>query len=152
MSVDMITLWIGGVRRMKEVVFEARYSLGMSFTAGYQSFSISRHNIISPTRTVASSRHTLSKAIRSMILGCLPRRSLSTFIRPRPFSRRCRRKFSTSSATAPTVQSSLSMLASLTTELDKIAPRIDINASQLKILKRPVDFYDFLLTVSLVHI
>ena len=36
------------------------------------------------------------------------------------------------------------MLGGLTSELDRIAPRFDIHASQIQILQTPMEFYDTL--------
>jgi len=56
------------------------------------------------------------------------------------------RSYATSSATtaSPIAQSPASILGTLTTELDKISPRFELQPSQIRILKSPVDFYEIL--------
>jgi len=56
------------------------------------------------------------------------------------------RSYTTSStATASTIaQSPASILGTLTTELDKLSPRFELQSSQIQILKSPVDFYESL--------
>lgn len=57
-----------------------------------------------------------------------------------------RRRYSNASpaqvANAPT--SPVAALGGLTSELDKLSPRFDINASQIQILKDPSEFYETL--------
>jgi hypothetical protein len=43
-----------------------------------------------------------------------------------------------------TPQSQASMLATITTDLDKIAPRFEIQPEQITIIKTPTDFYETL--------
>ncbi|KAF2488628.1 CDP-diacylglycerol-glycerol-3-phosphate 3-phosphatidyltransferase [Lophium mytilinum] len=45
---------------------------------------------------------------------------------------------------APTPQSNSSLLGAITTELDKISPRFEIQQSQIEILKSPTEFYETL--------
>lgn len=56
------------------------------------------------------------------------------------------RSYATSSATtaSPVAQSPAAILGTLTTELDKISPRFELQPSQIRILKSPVDFYEAL--------
>lgn len=56
------------------------------------------------------------------------------------------RSYTTSSATtaSPIAKSPISILGTLTTELDKISPRFELQSSQIRILKSPVDFYEAL--------
>jgi len=56
-----------------------------------------------------------------------------------------RRKASTTSTTTPVESaSSVSPLAGITAELDKLTPRFDISADAIEILKEPSDFYETL--------
>jgi hypothetical protein len=57
------------------------------------------------------------------------------------------RKYTTSSAPASSVSpppSSFSVLGSVTSELDKLSPRFEIQPSQIQILKSPNEFYETL--------
>ncbi len=49
-----------------------------------------------------------------------------------------------SSMASSAPQSQASMLATITTDLDKIAPRFEIQPEQIQILKSPAEFYDTL--------
>ncbi|KAF2750246.1 CDP-diacylglycerol-glycerol-3-phosphate 3-phosphatidyltransferas-like protein [Sporormia fimetaria CBS 119925] len=63
----------------------------------------------------------------------------------RPF--RTSRRYSNSSAptsSAPVPQSQASMLATITTDLDKIAPRFEVQPDQIEILQTPTEFYETL--------
>ncbi|KAM3080992.1 CDP-diacylglycerol--glycerol-3-phosphate 3-phosphatidyltransferase [Clarireedia jacksonii] len=51
---------------------------------------------------------------------------------------------STTSATPSPGSSPASMLGAFTTECDKIAPRFEVEASQIQILRTPSEFYDTL--------
>ncbi|KAF2143055.1 uncharacterized protein K452DRAFT_317928 [Aplosporella prunicola CBS 121167] len=79
-------------------------------------------------------------------------RSLARCARPRvSLPLRCRaRRYSTSSsgpASAPAPpQSSASVLGSLTSELDRLSPRFEIEPSQIQILQDPSEFYETLKT------
>lgn len=56
-----------------------------------------------------------------------------------------RRRWASSVSPGPIQSSSdISLLAGLTTELDRIAPRIDIRADQIEVLDGPKEFYDTL--------
>lgn len=89
--------------------------------------------------------------IRS-VSRCVSRPRLVTYSR-RVHSRQfqCRRQFGGSSASsvsnissASTGMSSAGALAPFTNELDRIAPCFRISGSQVRIIRRPVDFYDLL--------
>ncbi|KAF1947047.1 CDP-diacylglycerol-glycerol-3-phosphate 3-phosphatidyltransferas-like protein [Clathrospora elynae] len=56
------------------------------------------------------------------------------------------RRYSTSNASMPpsTPQSQASMLATITTDLDKIAPRFEIQPDQIQIIQTPAEFYQTL--------
>jgi len=41
-----------------------------------------------------------------------------------------------------TPQSQVSMLATITTDLDKIAPRFEIQPDQIEIIQSPAEFYE----------
>jgi CDP-diacylglycerol--glycerol-3-phosphate 3-phosphatidyltransferase len=43
-----------------------------------------------------------------------------------------------------TSQSQASMLATITTDLDKIAPRFELEPDQIEIIQTPADFYETL--------
>jgi CDP-diacylglycerol--glycerol-3-phosphate 3-phosphatidyltransferase len=81
--------------------------------------------------------------IARSILRCSATRPLAT-TRSSPLRAKYRR-YSTTSSTNPVHTSSpVSMLAAFTDELDKIAPRFDIEGSQIKILGTPAEFYETL--------
>ena len=56
------------------------------------------------------------------------------------------RQMSSAAGNAPTTvtSSNTSIIAGITTELDRLAPRIDIQADQIKVLEGPKDFYETL--------
>jgi CDP-diacylglycerol--glycerol-3-phosphate 3-phosphatidyltransferase len=56
------------------------------------------------------------------------------------------RRFSTSSSsvTSPNGASQASMLGAFTSELDRIAPKFEIQGSQIQILRTPSEFYETL--------
>jgi CDP-diacylglycerol---glycerol-3-phosphate 3-phosphatidyltransferase len=82
-------------------------------------------------------RITRCPAIRSSVKSAKPTYRLN-----------CRRM---STSTAPTVPSTPvpSMLWSLTDELDKLAPRFEMNAAQIHILRSPSEFYETLKVVNI---
>jgi CDP-diacylglycerol--glycerol-3-phosphate 3-phosphatidyltransferase len=45
---------------------------------------------------------------------------------------------------SPTPQSQASMLATITTDLDKIAPRFEVQPDQITIIQTPAEFYETL--------
>ena len=45
---------------------------------------------------------------------------------------------------APAPQSQASMLATITTDLDKIAPRFEVQPEQITIIRTPAEFYETL--------
>jgi CDP-diacylglycerol---glycerol-3-phosphate 3-phosphatidyltransferase len=60
---------------------------------------------------------------------------------------RTARRYSTAetpSMASSTPQSQASMLATITTDLDNIAPRFEIQPEQITIIKTPADFYETL--------
>jgi hypothetical protein len=60
---------------------------------------------------------------------------------------RAPRRYSTASSPAGTPvgsQSQASMLATITTDLDKIAPRFEVQPEQIQILQTPAEFYETL--------
>lgn len=50
----------------------------------------------------------------------------------------------------PTPQSHASMLATINTDLDKIAPKFEVQPEQIQILKTPAQFYETLKVSSLI--
>lgn len=75
------------------------------------------------------------------------RNSVRPLSRGRAQQGRPLRKYTTSSASASTPsppQSSFSMLGSVTSELDKLSPRFELEPSQILILKSPSEFYETL--------
>jgi CDP-diacylglycerol--glycerol-3-phosphate 3-phosphatidyltransferase len=56
------------------------------------------------------------------------------------------RRYSTSNASmaSSTPQSQASMLATITTDLDKIAPRFEVQPEQIQIIQTPTEFYETL--------
>ncbi|OJD15507.1 hypothetical protein AJ78_04238 [Emergomyces pasteurianus Ep9510] len=61
-----------------------------------------------------------------------------------PIPRRSTRKFSTHPSQTQSSTSAASPLGGITVELDNIAPRFEIQASQIRILDSPASFYDTL--------
>jgi hypothetical protein len=83
-----------------------------------------------------------------MVIGRITRRSA---LRSLALSRQqvCQTKArgfytSTAAGSSPATASPASVLGSLTSELDRIAPRFDVHASQVRILQTPTEFYDTL--------
>lgn len=73
----------------------------------------------------------------------------------RPVSRRrlCARQFSAHTGTgATTAASALSPLAGITAELDRIAPRFEVPASQIHIIDSPANFYSTLKVCSVMFV
>lgn len=64
--------------------------------------------------------------------------------RPAPRCRLCDRKFSAQSAATIPTASTPSPLGGVIVELDRIAPRFEIPASDISILESPADFYSTL--------
>jgi hypothetical protein len=64
------------------------------------------------------------------------------------------RRYSTSNASmaSPTPQSQASMLATITTDLDKIAPRFEIQPEQIEIIQTPAEFYETLKVGCFPHV
>jgi CDP-diacylglycerol--glycerol-3-phosphate 3-phosphatidyltransferase len=56
------------------------------------------------------------------------------------------RRYSTANPTAmaSTPQSQASMLATITTDLDKLAPRFELSPEQITIIQTPAEFYETL--------
>ncbi|KAL2350502.1 hypothetical protein BJ546DRAFT_404264 [Cryomyces antarcticus] len=86
-----------------------------------------------------------------MIVRRIPRHVISkpqAAVACRAVSRRSCRRYSSSSSTtappAPPPQSAVSMLGTLTNELDKLSPRFDLQPAQIQILQSPSDFYETL--------
>jgi hypothetical protein len=106
-----------------------------------------RSEVAARTSTVTSS----SMIIRSCIRARVPSNSLNYGVRMtgRPF--RASRRYSTSgpATSNPPPQSQASMLATITTDLDKIAPRFEIQPEQIEILKTPAEFYQ---TLKVSHV
>lgn len=73
----------------------------------------------------------------------------------RPAARRrlCARQFSAHAGTgAPTAASAPSPLAGITAELDRIAPRFEVPASQIHIIDSPAHFYSTLKVSSVLFV
>lgn len=71
--------------------------------------------------------------------GCALRYSRATPARSRHLYRR---KFSTSPSSAAASPSPSAPFGGLTVELDRVTPRFEVDASQIKILDSPSAFYD----------
>jgi hypothetical protein len=95
--------------------------------------------------------HNFSMIIRTCIRARVPLSSLKGGARMagRPF--RTSRRYSTSGPASSTSvpQSQASMLATITTDLDKIAPKFEIEPEQIQILKTPAEFYETLKVSSI---
>ena len=81
---------------------------------------------------------------RSLRAGCtrVSRRSVQTSSLAQKTSRR--RYSNASPAPVSSTQSPVAALGGLTSELDRLSPRFDINASQITILQDPSEFYETL--------
>lgn len=112
-----------------------------------------------PTSKSSSSNCVLTIVARknhlSMITTTLRRTLLrSTASAPLARSRPClscaKRQFATSPPSAPHSATSpaASMLGALTGELDKLAPRFELHASQIRILQAPGEFYETLKVIG----
>lgn len=83
--------------------------------------------------------------IARSVLRCSATRPSLTYCRLRLVRAKIRRYSTTSPINSPPIGASpASMLAAFTNELDKLAPRFDINSSQIQILRSPAEFYDTL--------
>jgi CDP-diacylglycerol--glycerol-3-phosphate 3-phosphatidyltransferase len=80
---------------------------------------------------------------RSVIRCSATRRSL-TCLKPRHIRAKQRRYSTTAQVHSPEGASQASVLGAFTNELDKIAPRFDLEGSQIQILRSPADFYNTL--------
>lgn len=110
------------------------------------------HQRVSKLQETEPQNNIVSKSGSTMIIrGCLrlqlPRvaakRAFRTFAQPAKTTRR----YSTANAppmASSTPQSQVSMLATITTDLDKIAPRFEIQPDQITIIQSPADFYETL--------
>ncbi|CAI6333289.1 unnamed protein product [Periconia digitata] len=84
---------------------------------------------------------------RSLIRARGPLSSLKGGNRVPPQSFAKTRRFSTANAPPPATsgtQSQASMLATITTDLDRIAPRFEVQPEQIEILRTPSEFYETL--------
>lgn len=73
--------------------------------------------------------------------GCALRYSRTTPLRSRHLHRR---KFSSSPSSATASPSPSAPFGGLTVELDRVTPRFEVDASQIKILDSPSAFYEAL--------
>ena len=73
-----------------------------------------------------------------------PRPWLPSPTRRLPWQLRLRAQSTAAPAGSPPPHTHVSSLAALTSDLDRLAPRIDIDADQIEILDGPKDFYDSL--------
>lgn len=85
--------------------------------------------------------------IRSLVRAQAPRIASRKIFRAPARSIKTARRYSTSNApsmASSTPQSQASMLATITTDLDKIAPRFEIQPEQITIIQTPAEFYSTL--------
>lgn len=75
-----------------------------------------------------------------------PRPWLPSSTRRLPWQLRLRAQSTTAPLGSPQTPTNAAALASLTSDLDRLAPRIDINANQIEILDGPKEFYETLKT------
>lgn len=96
-----------------------------------------------PFRTTTTINMIIRTVLRVQAPKIAGRRSFQIASRPMKATRR----YSTANASpmaASTPQSQASMLATITTDLDKIAPRFEIQPDQVQIIKTPAEFYETL--------
>lgn len=98
-----------------------------------------------------SRRNTSARGCRMMIIRTVLRAQAPRIASRRVFRIASRpiktaRRYSTSNASMSpsTPQSQASMLATITTDLDKIAPRFEVEADQITIIQTPKEFYETL--------
>jgi hypothetical protein len=98
------------------------------------------------TSKLDSQKHKLGvKAmIARSVLRCSATRRTLAACRLQPARAKQCRYSTASSASSTNGASPASMLAAFTNELDRIAPRFDIQGSQIQILQAPADFYNTL--------
>ena len=92
--------------------------------------------LFSPMMIVRSITRVQAPKVASRRIFRLPNRPM-----------RSTRRYSTANApqmASSTPQSQASMLATITTDLDKIAPRFEIQPEQITIIKTPAEFYETL--------
>lgn len=134
----LLLIWGEGCRRRYFDVSPAM-KLSATTTSTTQKKLIFRHINL-------QHHHTSRAMIARSVSRCSPLRriqisKLNTFTIPK------QRRFSSSSpstASHSNPSSPASMLAAFTDELDKIAPRFEINGSQIQVLHSPADFYQTL--------
>jgi len=89
----------------------------------------------------------LEMIIRSLIRAQGPRSSIKHTFRVSSRHSQATRRYSTANApsmSSSAPQSQASMLATITTDLDKIAPRFEVQPEQIEILRTPAEFYETL--------
>lgn len=119
---------------------------------------VRRVAVTRPPTPIALLRQTQIVALRKhlpMIITTLRRTLLRStasvpFARSRPCFSCAKRQFATSPPGAPNPATSptASMLGTLTGELDKLAPRFEVHASQIRILQAPGEFYETLKVIG----
>jgi hypothetical protein len=85
--------------------------------------------------------------VRSLIRAQAPRIASRRVFRIPSRTIRTTRRYSTSGAppmASSTPQNQASMLATITTDLDKIAPRFELQPDQITIIQTPTEFYETL--------
>jgi hypothetical protein len=107
---------------------------------------------------VQTQRHLLgfSMIVRGLIRAQVPKIASRRVFRMPMRPMRTARRYSTSnppSMASSTAQSQASMLATITTDLDKIAPRFEVQPDQITIIQTPTEFYEILKVgfISLRH-
>lgn len=100
-----------------------------------------------PMRPVYRASSKPNMIIRGLLRVQGSKIALRRSIPPRTRPAQCARRYSSTSAPSmgsPAPQSHASMLATITTDLDKIAPHFEIQPEQIEILKTPTEFYETL--------
>jgi hypothetical protein len=89
---------------------------------------------------------TSNMIIRSLLRAQAPKLAGRRTLRIPSRTFKTTRRYSTSnpSMASSTPQSQASMLATITTDLDKIAPRFEIQPEQIQIIQTPAEFYETL--------
>jgi hypothetical protein len=126
-------------------LYQERASFQVILVAQPQSASKLQESKHIPAVGVISNQRS-NMIIRSLLRAQAPKIAGRRTFRIPTRTFRTTRRYSTSNAemASPIPQSQASMLATITTDLDKIAPRFEIQPDQIEIIQTPAEFYQTL--------